>query len=125
MLTQNDMFLKVSPTLPHWQNFAALCLLNYRLDILKAKVLRTGDLKPGEVPMAICAEAQGRFEMDPESGGHHGNCVYSKLIQLGYNSDSLASADERGANSINFPTAWSLRTKIGPRGFSIKCIPNV
>ena len=40
--------------------------------------------------------------MDPESGGPHGNCVYSKLIQLGYIIDSLASADERGANSINF-----------------------
>ena len=32
----------------------------------------------------------------------HESCFYSKLTQLGYSSDSLASADERGAASINF-----------------------
>ena len=58
-----------------------------------------------EVPMTICDSAQWCFEMDPESGEPHGNCVYSKLIQAGYTSDSLASADEKDTQSINFPAA--------------------
>ena len=77
--------------------------------------------------MSICAAVQGRFEIDLETGGGpHGNCVYSKLTQSGYTSDSLASAEEKDIRSINFSKAWSLRTKIAPRGkLSIKCIPNV
>ena len=51
--------------------------------------------------MAICAEAHGYFEVDQETGGPHENCVYSELIQLGYSSDCLDSADETDANSIN------------------------
>ena len=117
------MFLKVSPTLSHWQNFAALCLLNYRLNILKAKVLGADDLKSGEVPMAICVEAQGRFGMDPESGEPHENCVYSELIQLGYNSDSLASADEWGANSINFLHGLVFTDQNRPAGLLDKMHP--
>ena len=45
-----------------------------------------------ETLMAICAEAPGCFEIDPESGGPMENCVYSKLIQLGYSSTSSARA---------------------------------
>ena len=52
----------------------------------------------GETLMAICAEAQGCFEVDPESYGAMGNCFYSKLIQLGYSINSLASADAGDAN---------------------------
>ena len=62
-----------------------------------------GDQKSDEVPMAICAEAQGCFEMDLETGEPHGNCVYSELIQAWYSSDCLASAGEKDTHSINFP----------------------
>ena len=82
-----------------------------------------GDLKPGEVPMAICAEAQGCLEMDPESGKAHENCGYSKLIQLGYNSDSLAIADERGASSINFLHGLVFTDKNRPAGLLDKMHP--
>ena len=84
------------------------------------------DQKSDEVLMSICAAAQGCFEIDLETGGPHENCVYSELIQSGYTSDSLTGADEKDTHSINFPTAWSLRTQIAPMGqLSIKCIPNV
>ena len=49
--------------------------------------------KADEIPMAICAEAPWCFEIDPESGEPLESCVYSKLTQLGYTSDSLAIAD--------------------------------
>ena len=55
-----------------------------------------------ETLMAICAESQGRIEIYPESGEPVGNCDYSKLIQLGYSSNSLASADEGDGQSINY-----------------------
>ena len=55
-----------------------------------------------ETLMAICAEASGCFEIDPESGDPIGNCVYSKLIQLGRSSASLASADAKDGQSINY-----------------------
>ena len=57
--------------------------------------------KAGEILMAICAEAPGCFEIDPESLGPLGSCVYSELTQLGYTSDGLESADGKDATSIN------------------------
>ena len=60
-----------------------------------------GNRKEDGIPMAICAEAPGRFEIDPESVEPLGRCGYSKLIQLGYTSDSLASAYEKDDTSIN------------------------
>ena len=65
-----------------------------------------GDIqKSDEVLMTICSSAQGCFEMDHETGEPHGNCVYSELIQAGYTSDSLRSAEEKDTRSINFPHA--------------------
>ena len=55
-----------------------------------------------ETLMAICAEAPWFFEIDPESGDPMGNCVYSKLIQLVYAITSLASADGKDGQSINY-----------------------
>ena len=55
-----------------------------------------------ETLMDICAEAPGCFEIDPESGEPLESCVYSELIQLGYTSDSLASADGKDSASINY-----------------------
>ena len=52
--------------------------------------------------MSICAETPGCFEMDAESGEPMETCVYAKLIQLGYASQSLASADEKGGLSMNY-----------------------
>ena len=57
---------------------------------------------PDETLMAICAKAPGCFEIDPESGDPMETCVYSKLIQLGYSSQSLASADEKDGQSMNY-----------------------
>ena len=51
--------------------------------------------------MSICAETQGRFESDPESGEPLGNCVYARLIHLGYTSQLLASADGKDGDSLN------------------------
>ena len=80
--------------------------------------------KTDAILMVICAEAPGCFEIDPESGEPLERCVYSKLIQLGYTSDSPASAGEKDATSINFFTDRSTRitSAISP---STKCIPNV
>ena len=58
--------------------------------------------KADEILTVICAEAPWCFEIDPESGEPLGSCVYSKLIQLGYTSDSLESADDKDPTSINF-----------------------
>ena len=55
-----------------------------------------------ETLMAICAEAPGCFEIDPESGEPMANCAYSKLIQLGYSIASLESADKKDGPSINY-----------------------
>ena len=55
-----------------------------------------------DAPLSICAETQGRFELDPESTEPNENCAFSRLIQAGYNCSSLASSDERGALSIGF-----------------------
>ena len=54
--------------------------------------------------MAICAEAPWCFGIDPESGDQMETCVYSKLIQLGYSSQSSESAgggDGRSANYVS------------------------
>ena len=58
--------------------------------------------KADAILMVICAEAPGCFEIDPESGEPLGSCFYSKLIQLGYTSDSLESADDKDPTSINY-----------------------
>ena len=58
--------------------------------------------KAGEILMAICAGAPGCFEIDAWSGEPLESCVYSKLTQLWYTSDSLASADGGDSTSINF-----------------------
>ena len=55
-----------------------------------------------ETLMSICAETQGFFEMDAESGEPMETWVYAKLIQLGYASQSLASADEKDGLSMNY-----------------------
>ena len=52
--------------------------------------------------MSICAETQGGFELDPESSEPNENCVFAMLIQAGYTSSSLASADEKGALPMDF-----------------------
>ena len=57
---------------------------------------------PDEILMAICAEAPGWFEIDPESGEPMETCAYSKLMQLGYSSQSLARADGKDGKSINY-----------------------
>ena len=56
----------------------------------------------GETLMDICDEAPGCFEIDTESGEPMETCVYSKLIQLGYASQSLASAGEKDGQSTNY-----------------------
>ena len=58
--------------------------------------------KAGGSLMVICGEALGRFEIDPESVGPLQSCVYSRLIRLGYNSDSLASAVDKHSASVNY-----------------------
>ena len=58
--------------------------------------------KADGIRAVICAEAPGCIEIDPESEESLGSCVYSKLIQLGYTSDSLASAGDKDATSINY-----------------------
>ena len=55
-----------------------------------------------EISMNICAEKQGRLEIDPGASEHRGNCVYSKLILAGFSSEILRSADDRDGQSINF-----------------------
>ena len=55
-----------------------------------------------ETLMAICAEAPGCFEIDPESGEPMANCVYSKLIQLGYSSTAFACSGGGDGGSINY-----------------------
>ena len=59
-------------------------------------------LEMGETLMSICAETQGCFEMEAESGEPMETCVYAKLIQLGRTIQSLASADEQGGPSMNY-----------------------
>ena len=54
-----------------------------------------------ETLMSICAETQGRFESDPESGEPLGNFVYARLIHLGYTIQLLASADAKDGESLN------------------------
>ena len=75
--------------------------------------------------MSICAETQGCFEMEAESGEPMGTCVYSMLIQLWYTSQSLSSADEKGGGPTNYLFHfWPIRKRkrLGP---SAKCIHNV
>ena len=55
-----------------------------------------------ETLMSICAETQGCFELDAESGEPDGNCVFPRLILAGYASSSLASADEKDSPSMDF-----------------------
>ena len=52
--------------------------------------------------MSICAETQGRFEMDAESSEPMETCVYAKLMQLGHASQSLDSAGEKDGLSTNY-----------------------
>ena len=54
-----------------------------------------------ETLMSICAEAQGCFGIDVESGEPNANCVYTRLIQLGCKIQSLASADGVDCLSMN------------------------
>ena len=56
--------------------------------------------KYGDVLMVICSESPVCFEIEPESGEPLESCVYSKLINLGYTSDSLACDDDKGSESI-------------------------
>ena len=77
--------------------FASLCLLKY-----KPKVLKMGNRRSGDVLMVICSEISWCFEIDPDSGGHLESCAYSKLINLGYNSDSLPCAGGKDTESIVF-----------------------
>ena len=56
--------------------------------------------KYDDVLMVICSESPGCFEIEPESGEPLESCVYSELINLGYTSDSLASADDKDSESI-------------------------
>ena len=91
---------KVPPTcLINWQ-FSALCLLNYKL-----KVLKMDNRKSDDVAMVTCSESPWCFEIDPDSGEPLESCFYSELINLGYTSDSLASADDKDSASIVFFTA--------------------
>ena len=55
-----------------------------------------------EVLVNICAEKQGRLEIDPDAIEPRGNCFYSKLILAGFPSDILRSADDSDGQSINF-----------------------
>ena len=57
---------------------------------------------PDGTLMAICAEAPGCLEIDPASGDPVETCVYSKLIQLGNSSQSLASSGEKDGQSTNY-----------------------
>ena len=54
-----------------------------------------------ETLMSICAETQGRFALDVESGDPDANCGYARLIQVGYATQSSASADEKDGHSMN------------------------
>ena len=56
----------------------------------------------GETLMSICAETQGCFGLEPDSGAPNGNYVFARLSQAGYTSASLARADEKDADSITF-----------------------
>ena len=58
--------------------------------------------EPGGTLASICSEAPGCFEIDIEPGEPMGNCDYAKLIQLGYTSNSLESADGEGGHSMNY-----------------------
>ena len=58
--------------------------------------------RSGETLMSICDEAPGCFEIDTESGEPMGTFVYSKIIQLGYKSQSLESADGEDGRSMNY-----------------------
>ena len=55
-----------------------------------------------ETLMYICAETQGRFDMEAESGEPNGTFAYARLIQLGYTSQSLGSAGEKDGLSMNY-----------------------
>ena len=52
--------------------------------------------------MSICAETQGCFEIDFEPGEPNANCVYARLIRLGYTVQSLASADGKDGLPMNY-----------------------
>ena len=52
--------------------------------------------------LSICADTQVCFELDPESGEPNENCVFAMLIQTGWDISSLASADGKGALSMDF-----------------------
>ena len=55
-----------------------------------------------ETLLSICAETQGFFAMDAESGEPNANCVYAMLIQLGYTGQSLSSADGKDGLPMNY-----------------------
>ena len=55
-----------------------------------------------ETPMSICAETQGRFELDPESGEPNANSFCSRLVRALYTSSSLARADGKDPPSMDF-----------------------
>ena len=69
--------------------------------------------KQDEVLTNMCSATQGCFEINLDTNEPHGNCVYSKLIQAGYTSDSLCSAGEKDAHSINY-----LRNLVHPEHLS-------
>ena len=52
--------------------------------------------------MSICAETQGRFELDPESGEPNANSFCSRLVRALYTSSSLARADGKDPPSMDF-----------------------
>ena len=56
-----------------------------------------------ETLMSICAETQGRFELDAESGEPNANCVFAMLILEWHDSSSLVGADEKDAPSMDSP----------------------
>ena len=70
--------------------------------------------KPDEILMGICPAVRECLEIDLETNEPRANCVYSKLIQAGYTSDSLCSACEKDAASINFPPRLGLYGKSPP-----------
>ena len=49
--------------------------------ITQIQMIRISEID--ETLMAICAETQGCFEMDVESGEQNETCFYAMLIQLG------------------------------------------
>ena len=99
--------------------FAALCLA---IIAYLVKMIQSNEID--ETLMSICAETKGWFEMDAESGEPNETCVYARLIQLGYTSQSLASSDEKDGLSMNYFPTWPAREFSRKRPLA-KCIRNV